>query len=262
MKTLYFLGGLPRSGSTLLGSILSQHPEIQTTPTSPLSDLLCWIDEGFSKIDLQYTYDKKNITYNTYNSILENFYNHIEKPIIIDKHRAWCKNVSSIEKFLKQKPKIIATNRRVSEVLSSYIILIQRNNEADNFVDAHLRREGKPITTDNRIECLWKNYVSDPYESLVYGLMHNRENIHLVDYNNLIQNPEKELKEIYEFLEIENHIHNFSNIFNTCSEEKDYAWGINNLHQIRTKLQRTSPPPEEVIGEGNVELYDRFNILI
>ena len=198
MKTLFFLAGLPRSGSTLLGSILSQHPKIQATPTSPLADLLCWIDEGFSKLDLQYTYDKQQIQYNTYNSILENFYNHIEKPYILDKHRGWAKNVPSIEKFLNQTPKIIATNRRVSEVLASYILLIQRNGETDNFVDAHLGREGKLITTDNRIECLWKNYVCDPYESLVYGLTHNRSNIHLVDYNDLTQNPERELNKIYQ----------------------------------------------------------------
>ena len=61
MKNLLFLSGLPRSGSTLLGSILSQHPEIYVTPTSPLSDLLCLIDESFSRLDIQYTYDKQNI---------------------------------------------------------------------------------------------------------------------------------------------------------------------------------------------------------
>ena len=260
MKTLFFLSGLPRSGSTLLGSILSQHPKLQATPTSPLADLLCWIDEGFSKLDLQYTYDKQNITYNTYNSILENFYNHIEKPCILDKHRGWCKNVPSIEKFLHQTPKIIATNRRISEVLSSYILLIQRNNEGDNFIDAHLRREGKLITTDNRIECLWKNYICDPYESLVYGLQHNPQNIYLVDYNNLMKNPQQQLDKVYEFLGLETHSHNFSDILNTCAEEKDYEWGIENLHKIRPELKRTSPPPEEVIGEENTKLYDKFNI--
>lgn len=259
MKNLYFLSGLPRSGSTLLGSILSQHSKLQATPTSPLADLLCWIDEGFSKLDLQYTYDKESIQYNTYNSILDNFYNHIEKPYILDKHRGWCKNVSSIEKFLHQSPKIIATNRRISEVLASYIILMKKN-KTDNFVDAHLRREGKLITTDNRIECLWKNYVKDPYESLVYGLQHYSQNIHLVDYNDLIQNPEKELNQIYEFLDIEPHKHDLSSILNSCAEDKDDAWGIENLHKIRPKLQKTSLPPEEIIGEENVKLYDKFNI--
>lgn len=259
MKKLYFLSGLPRSGSTLLGSILSQHPKIQSTPTSPLADLLCWIDEGFSKIDIQYTYDKNNIQYNTYKSILENFYNHIEKPCILDKHRGWCKNVPSIEKFLNQKPKIIATNRRISEIISSYIILLKKN-KTDNFTDAHLRKEGKLITTNNRIECLWKNYISHPYESLVYGIQNNMSNIHLVDYGDLIETPEKTIKKIYDFLEIEDYAHDFSNILNACSEDKDYAWGIDNLHNIRPKLQRTSPPPEEIIGEENVKLYDKFNI--
>jgi len=259
MKKLYFLSGLPRSGSTLLGSILSQHPKIQSTPTSPLADLLCYIDTGFSKIDLQYTYDKNDIQYNTYKSILENFYNHIEKPCILDKHRGWCKNVSSIEKFLNQKPKIIATNRRISEILSSYIILLEKN-KSDNFIDAHLRKEGKLITTNNRIECLWKNYVSETYSSLVYGIQNNMSNIHIVNYSDLIENPNQTTSKIYEFLEIEDCKHNFSNIVNSCSENNDYAWGMEDLHKIRSKLEKTSPPPEEIIGEENVKLYDKFNI--
>lgn len=259
MKTLFFLSGLPRSGSTLLGSILSQHPKLQATPTSPLADLLCHIDESFSKLDVQYTYDKENIEYNTYRSVFENFYNHIEKPCILDKHRAWCKNISSIEKFIDYKPKIIATNRRVSEVLSSFILLIQKNPQ-ENFIDLHLKREGKPINLDNRLQCLWKNYVSDPYESLVYGLNHHRDNIHVVDYNELMKDPEIELDKIYEFLEIESHSHDFSNIINVCSEDKDCKWGVNNLHQIRSKLQRISPTPEEIIGEENTQFFDKFNI--
>jgi sulfotransferase len=260
MKKIYFLSGLPRSGSTLLGSILSQHPELHTTPTSPLADLLPYIDEGFSKFDIQYTYDKENITYNTYNAILSNFYNHLEKPCVIDKHRAWPKNVDQIQKFFDNNPKIIATNRRISEVLASYIILIQKNKQKDNFIDNYLRENNIPINIDNRVRVLWENYVSDPYQSLVIGLQHFRNNIYLIDYNDLISNPQSELNKIYEFLEIEPHSHDFSNILNTCAEEKDSAWGLENLHLIRPKLQRTSPPPEEVIGEENVKLYDRFNI--
>jgi len=61
MKTLFFLSGLPRSGSTLLGSLLNQHPEIYATPTSPLADLLCLLDTNFNHLDLQYTYEKEKI---------------------------------------------------------------------------------------------------------------------------------------------------------------------------------------------------------
>ena len=116
------------------------------------------------------------------------------------------------------------------------------------------------FNTTNRIDCLWKNYVSHPYESLVYGLHHHSQNIHLVCYNNLIQNPEQELQKIYEFLNLKPHHHDFNDILNSCAEDKDDAWGIENLHQIRKKLQKTSPSPEEIIGEENVNLYDKFNI--
>jgi sulfotransferase len=259
-NSLLFLSGLPRSGSTLLGAVLNQHPDIHVTPTSPLSDLLCLIDENFSRLDIQYTYDKVNLTRNTYSSILENFYSHIPKKYVIDKHRAWPRNVNSVKKFSGKEPKIICTNRRISEIITSYITLIERNDQQDNFVDNYLRSIGKKITLDNRVECLWRTYISDPYESTVFGLNNFRNNIHLLDYNDLTNNPQKELEKIYNFLEIKSFDHDLDNILNTCAEEKDAAWGLENLHNIRSKLGRTNRPPEEVIGIENTLLYDRFNL--
>lgn len=261
MKNLLFLSGLPRSGSTLLGSILNQHPDIHVTPTSPLSDLLCLIDENFSRLDIQYTFDKDTIVHNTYSSLLSNFYGHIPKDYVMDKHRAWPRNVTSLRKFLGEEPKIICTNRRISEVIASYISLIEKNNQEDNFVDSFLRAHKKEINTDNRAECLWRNYISDPYESTVFGLTHFKNNIHFVDYNNLTENPTQEFEKIYNFLKIDFFNHDFENVLNTCAEEKDSAWGLENLHKIRSKLGRTNRPPEEVIGKENTELFDKFNIL-
>ncbi len=40
MKNIYFLSGLPRSGSTVLAAILSQNPNIHATSTSNLLDTL------------------------------------------------------------------------------------------------------------------------------------------------------------------------------------------------------------------------------
>lgn len=260
MKTLFFLSGLPRSGSTLLGSLLNQHPEIYATPTSPLADLLCLLDTNFNHLDLQYTYEKEKILYNTYHSVMNNFYNHVPKKYIFDKHRGWPKNVDSIKKFYNNSPKILATYRSIPEVLSSFITLIEKTSQYDNFVDNKLRENNIEINNSNRAEYLWRFYVSDPYQSLIYGLKNFREHIHLINYNDLIQTPEKEMEKIYKFLEIESYSHNFLSIVNTCGEDKDSAWGLDGLHNIRTKLEKTSKPPEEVIGEENVKLYNLFNI--
>ena len=40
MKKLYFLSGLPRSGSTVLAGILNQHPDVHASSTSGLLDML------------------------------------------------------------------------------------------------------------------------------------------------------------------------------------------------------------------------------
>lgn len=85
-------------------------------------------------------------------------------------------------------------------------------------------------------------------------------NIHLIDYNEFTDNPEEGIKKVYEFLEIDPFNHDFNSIINTCAEEKDAAWGLENLHKIRSKLGRTNRPPEEVIGIKNTLLYDKFNI--
>jgi len=260
MKKLFFLSGLARSGSTLLGSLLNQHPEIYTTPTSPLADLLCLIDENFNQLNIQYTYEKEKIQYNTYNSLIKNFYNHIPKNYILDKHRGWPRNLNPIKIFYTRNPKVIATYRPIPEIISSFITLIEKTNQYDNFIDNRLRQDNLPINNTNRAEYLWKFYTSDTYESLTFGLKHFRENIHLVEYSNLTQDPEAELKKIYEFLEIEPHTHNFSKIINTCGEQKDKEWGLEGLHDIRSELKKISRSPEEVIGEENVKLYNLFNI--
>jgi hypothetical protein len=215
---------------------------------------------NFNHLDLQYTYDKESIEYNTYNSLLNNFYNHIPKKYILDKHRGWPRNLTPIKKFYTENPKVIATYRPIPEVLSSFITLIEKTNQYDNFVDNKLREDNLPINNSNRAECLWRFYVSDPYESLIFGLKNFREHIHLVEYTDLTNQPEQELKKIYDFLEIDSHSHNFSSILNTCGEEKDKEWGLEGLHDIRPSLQKTSKSPEEVIGEENVKLYNLFNI--
>jgi hypothetical protein len=82
----------------------------------------------------------------------------------------------------------------------------------------------------------------------------------MVDYNDLIKQPEKELKKIYEFLEVPYHSNNLDGIYNFCGEEKDEEWGLKDLHTIRPKLSKISQNPIEVIGEENVKLYSKFNV--
>lgn len=260
MKTLYFLGGLPRSGSTLLGSLLNQHPDIYVPPTSPLGDFIPEVEEIFKMLDIQYTFDRKKISYNVYKAIFDNFYNHVSKPVILDKHRFWGQNISLTQEFLSNKPKIVTTYRSIPEILTSYISLIERSKQEDNFIDKHLRQDNLPITNDNRVQYIWKHSLVPSYESMVYSVTNYPNWIHLVEYNQLVSNPQKELNKIYEFLEVSPYVNTFYNIENACKEQKDDAWGIKGLHDIRPNLSKISQNPIDIIGKENVKIYSKFDL--
>jgi sulfotransferase len=258
MKQLYFLSGMQRSGSTLLACLLNQNPQILATKTSPLLDILSSCEKTLTQVYGQYTFDynikNKNLTLGMLNS----FHDDEECPIIIDKHRGWIGAIDLIKEI--HEPKIICTNRSVPEVISSFINLINKNNSLNNSIDKALRNGGFPISITNRANYIFHDFINSPRQGIISALEKNRDYIHIVEYNDIVNNPNETISKIYEFLDIEKFEHNFNDIKNTCKEDKDLAWGIENLHVIRNKLQKTSISPEEILGKELTEYYHQFDI--
>lgn len=259
MMRIFFLSGLPRSGSTVLGAILGQNPDVTVTPTSPFLDLLCYTNQALNKVDEQYTFDLDVVSKNVYRSVFEGFYKNITTKYIIDKHRGHPRNVVPWRTLLGVEPKIICTVRPVADVLASYLKLIECSPN-NNFVDDFLRQHNKQINISNRAKCLWDEYVSDPYQSMQVGLRDHRECLHIVEYDDLINDPEAVLTGIYRFLGLEPHCHNTNEIDNACAEEKDRAWGLDNLHTIRPQLRKTSTPAEHILGQYLTDFYNGYNL--
>lgn len=245
----FFLSGLPRSGSTLLGSIIGQNPSFTVSPTSPILDLLCATNDIFKKLYVQYTFDWETKTNNVYSSIIDGYFKDISTPYVLDKHRGYPKNVVPLKMFFSPDPKILCTVRPVSDIISSYICLIKKNQQEENFIDSALINKKLKINTENRAKILLENYLQDSLQSLQIGIKNFRENIHIVHYDHLMQNPENVMESIYNFFNIQKFYHNFHNIENKCAEDKDQAWGLNNLHKIRNNLKKTSISAEKVLGK-------------
>jgi sulfotransferase len=256
MKQLSFLSGLPRSGSTLLGSILNQNPDVYVSPTSPLLDLFILTANSYERMESQYTFDRQTSIDNLHNVLASTFYQHIDKPYIIDKHRIWPKNVKQIDKHIQKNPKIICTYRPMAEVYTSFLKLM--DNDPGNDIDKRLRDCGLEINTYNRAITLWHEYSNDPYDCFKYALENHRENVLAINYHDIVNDAENQLDRVYSFLEIPYYKHSFNNIQNTCAEAKDEAWGFKGLHDIRSTLGKTSDNPRKVLGE---ELYEFFNNL-
>jgi sulfotransferase len=258
MKKIYFLSGMQRSGSTLLACLLNQHPEIYATPTSPMLDIISSCRKTLDEVYEQYTFNYEEKNKSLVNGILSSFHENIDEPIIVDKHRGWIVATKLIKDFYS--PKIVCTNRSVPEVISSFIKLIENNKSTNNTVDKALRNSGLPISINNRADYIFNYFIDSPRKAIIDGLSEYRNLIHIVEYNDIVNNPQDTMNNIYQFLEIEKYNHNFNNINNTCKEEKDLSWGIENLHAIRNKLQKISTPPEEVLGRELTEYYSQFDV--
>lgn len=259
MKTYYFLSGLPRAGSTLLASLLNQHPDIHASGTSALLELLV---SQASSISMQRTFyeitNEQEIE--VYRGIMNSFYKHVNKNIIVDKHRGWPNLIDALKK-MDIDAKIICNNRSVPEIITSFITLINKNPETPNFIDELIVKRNLPINTHNRAMTIWGDYVQIPHTALINAMKTHRDNLMFIDYNDIINNPTDILKNIENFLEIKNYEgYTFNNIKNNHVEKDETGWRLKDLHTIRPKLEKISKSPESIIGTELTNYFNQFNI--
>ena len=87
MKTLHFIAGLPRSGSTMLANILKQNPNVHGESVSSLSSIFGSINASWATMESNQEYPNYAAKSGVLTAVLQGYYNHINKPIIFDKDR-------------------------------------------------------------------------------------------------------------------------------------------------------------------------------
>ena len=259
MKRYYFLSGLPRSGSTLLASLLNQHPDIHASGTSALLDLLFGQAELVQRYRTLYEISNSQ-EIELYNGMFYSYYKHIDKNNIIDKHRVWPKFIDGLRK-MNIEPKIICTNRPIPEIITSYITLIDKYPESPNFIDTSIKKKKIKVSVESRAALIWTDYINISYTILKDAMKTHPENLIIINYDNIINNPIMVLDSICDFFEIEKYkSYKFGDIKNN-QIEKDDGWGIRDLHVIRPELKKVSKSPIDVIGEELTNHYNQFNLL-
>lgn len=263
MKKVYALAGLPRTGSTVLASLLNQHPDIFVSGTSPLLDLLCYTDANWSTIKNYSKEQHPEQVLNIYRSLIQGFYQHIPNPIIIDKHRAWARNVSGLKNIGFDTPKVICTIRPMAEIISSFIKLINKDTTGNNYVDITLKKRGLTSSIKNRCEFIWHEMVSNTYESVQIGLQTAKESMLFLTYDEIVHAPTPTLRKVYTFLDIKAFKHHtFDNIITTGLENDDEYWQFPGLHTIRPQLKAEKNNPADIIGKDLAEYFQRFDIIV
>lgn len=255
-KKFHFLSGLPRSGSTVLASILNQNPSVFVTPTSPMLDQLIenqniWHNLQTVKAN-PIPVQLDNIT----RRMINGMWSFAPEEIIIDKNRGWGKNMPAAEILFGKKVKMVATKRDLPSIMASWLTLLRNN--PNSYLDQKLIQENKQVNDSNRMQEMWDNMVKDCFEALECALKDAKDQILLVDYSEIVDKPEETLSKIETFLELPHHTYDLSNIENKYTDDDLSAWGLNGMHKIRSELKKTSKDAREVLGD---ELFNKYAVI-
>lgn len=259
MKQFFFLCGLPRSGSTVLSSILSQNPQLYASPNSALVELLVNVRNHLRTTEQARAFMQPTQESDVLISIMEGMYAFTNKQNIIDKSRAWPhpENVKLLQELLPYAPKFVATVRDLPSIVASFLSLVAQHPDCVSFIDKELKSKGESCTDENRAKWLFApgGTIYESWFSLKMAFDAGFAKLfHIVEYEDLTHAPDKTLRGIYEFLELPYFEHDLAHIVNETPED-DAVYNVPGMHAVRPELVKTARDPREILG---MELYGRY----
>lgn len=255
------MAGLPRSGGTLLTSILNENPDFYASAQSPLPNML---GAAYNQYQSKENLDSSRFDdiYNVMENIIPLFYEKHPEKYIVDKNFTWLEphQYVILEHHLKNDIKVICPVRNVLEILASWNRLceLDKNNGYDKIIRQHDNTNRK--MADRRAD-FFMNMNSEEQK----GIAHNiesmkrvlypqfKDQILLVDYDDLVYNTAETMDSIYNFLGVESFEHDFNSI-NNPNEHKD-IWGVKNHHTVKSKIKKEEYDLESIFSADTIKKY-------
>lgn len=224
MKTIHFLSGIPRSGSTVLAAILNQNPATHVSTTSGLVHALDGLANTWVNGPLLSENDPtREALARSMRGLIEAFYSTVNAPVVIDKGRGWPIPIilQAMQQVLGRTPKIIATVRSVPDCAASFVRIAKPENLDDFIYTGQLM-----------------DHLKAAYQSLEAGYRYAPESFLFVEYEDLLANPKQELARVHKFLELPDFNYDFNNIDGSSVKEDDEnLHGYSGMHDIQPQLK-------------------------
>lgn len=259
MTNIIFKSGLPRSGSTLLTSILSQNPDIFSDKTDSLVYAVtkAWKSFSVNHISNQYEMEDLEPRRRALECLMQGFYEKSNKHTVITSSHFWIRHISLLEAIYAKKIKMIITVRAPYEIVASFEKLRQKT-----ILDCKLSE----LNTDYSTIAIRADYFANTsgilganFTVLQDALLQGYEDrLLFIDYNKFCADPEKQLKRIYKFIELPYYQHTFNNI-----HQLDLYYGSNSsksvfkdMHILTNTLHDNQYSYNNIIGNNLVQHYN------
>jgi len=249
-RKLFFLVALPRSGNTLLASILNQNPEIASTANSMTLEIMKVLFL-LKETDVFKNYPDHKSLDNVLNTVFDNYYKDWPQRIIVDRGPVTTPgNFNLMQKHFGNRFKVIVLVRDLIDVLASFVKWFE------NEPTAYPNKLGKNI--EEKLWALMDKNGSIAKELIaIQNAFNYKELCHFIKYDDLVKNPQQTIIDLYQFLDEPLYPHQFSNLkqFQLNGIGYDDKELGNNLHMIRTEVRKEDNPYKSMIPKNIVDAY-------
>lgn len=245
MKKYHLISGLPRSGTTLLSTILKQNPRFEASISGPLARFTRAVihessTQGGYRFECPPSKRKKLI-----GGLFDNYYDDPTKEVAFNTNRGWGLLLPAI-KDLYPDSKMILCVRDIGWILDSFETLYAKNPfvfttmfQPDQNTNVYSRCETllNPSATLGFAYAAVKQAISGPCKSEIL----------IVEYDHLARRPEETLNKVYQFIDEPYFDHDFDDV-EASYDEFDEDVQLPGLHTTRKKVEfiqrQTIIPPD------------------
>ena len=229
---------------------MNQNPEIAVTANSITLEIM---KELFllKKIDTFQNFPDEQSLDNVMDEVYNLYYKNWNYKTIIDRGPVCTPgNLKVMQKHFKKPIRCIVLVRDLLDVLASYIKWFE--TEPTSFINQFK-------TLDEKLSYIMKKdgAIVKELMSIQYLLQHPEMSV-VIKYNDLVENPEKELRKVYTFLNLPYYQHYFTNLNQLTVNGIQYNDGIvgKNMHTIRTeKIMKVENEYKKLIPERFIKNY-------
>ena len=252
-KKLFFLVAQPRSGNTLFTSIINQNPEIACTPNSITLEIM---KDLFllKQTDVFQNYPDHKSLDNVLDVVYDTYYKDWPQPIIIDRGPVMTEgNLYLMQKHFKRPFKCIVLLRDTVDVLASYMKWYTENPDA--FVN-------KLANTDEEKLSIVMNKDGAVAKDLeaIKNSYNYKDICHYVKYDDLVLQPEQEIRKVYQFMNLPYFNHRFQDLQQVEVNGMKYDDTVlgKNMHNIRSTVEKVPNPYIDKIPERIRQKYEHI----
>ena len=245
-RTIHFISGLPRSGSTVLAALLRQTPAIHAGMSGPLAVLCERVLPVLGQGEYAVAFDdrgRRRVLRALFDAVLGD----VPVGVVpVDTNRAWCAHLALLAD-LAPAARVIACVRDPVWIIDSFERLFRHNP----YLVSKLHGLPASATVFDRVEQLmavtgafgaaWQA-LQDAY----YGEHAHR--LIVLDYDELVADPRRVLALLYDLLGLPPFAHDPDAVAPVGADAFDAALNTPGLHAVRPRVaavhRRTVLPPQ------------------